>query len=170
METKLIELYLLICDFYDKQPVLKEQRLSNFKPLFTDQELLTMYLFGHLQGFTKQRQIFDYFQNHWQQWFPLMPTYQAFNYRLNQLIPAFELLIQEFLTSSGWQMQPTDDRLIDSLPIMLAKGTRSNRACVALDLADAGFCATKQIYYRDVKLHLIGARRINTLPLPERIH
>ena len=52
METQLIELYLLICTFYDNQPVLNQQRLSNFKPRFTDQELLTMYLFGHLQGLT----------------------------------------------------------------------------------------------------------------------
>ncbi|MFL6215631.1 MAG: hypothetical protein ACJ74J_17245, partial [Blastocatellia bacterium] len=65
METNLIELYLLICDFYDKQPLLNQQRLSNFKPLFTDQELLTMYLFGHLQGLTSQRRIYNYFAAHW---------------------------------------------------------------------------------------------------------
>lgn len=171
METKLIELYLLICDFYDNQPVLKEQRLSNnHTPAFSDQELLTMYLFAHLQGLTTQRRISDYICNHWRAWFPLLPAYKSVNYRLNQLAPAFELLIEQLLQSKAWQIQYSDDRLIDSVPVMLARGTRANRARVAPDLADTGFCATKQQYYRGVKLHLIAARRIKALPLPEKIH
>src|SRR6185503_12465015 len=85
------------CDFYNNQPVLNQQRLSNFKPLFTDQELLTIYFFGHLQALTTQPLIYDYFARHWPEWFPLLPTYQAFNRRLHQLTPAFELLIEQTL-------------------------------------------------------------------------
>jgi hypothetical protein len=94
VETQLIELYLLICTLYDNQPVLNQQRLSNFKPRFTDQELLTMYLFGHLQGHTTQRRIYDYFARHWRDWFPTLPSYQAFSRRLPQLLAAFELFIE----------------------------------------------------------------------------
>ncbi|MDQ3255399.1 MAG: hypothetical protein M3R15_16115 [Acidobacteriota bacterium] len=50
MENKLIELYLLICRLYDTEAVLKHQRLSNFRPRCTDEEFLTMYIFGHLEG------------------------------------------------------------------------------------------------------------------------
>ncbi len=171
MENKLIELYLLICHLYDTKPVLKQQRLSNnHQPLFSDEELLTMYLFGHLQGLTTQRRIYDYMRNHWREWFPALPAYQTVNCRLNELAPAFELLIDELLTSGAWQIRATDDRLIDSVPVMLARGTRANRARVAPDLADTGFCATKQAHYRGVKLHFIAARRIAKLPLPEKIH
>lgn len=171
METKLIELYLLICHLYDTKPVLKQQRLSNnHQPLFSDEELLTMYIFGHLQGHTTGRRIHDYIGNHWREWFPAVPAYQAFNRRLNELAPAFELLIEQLLESAAWQIQPTDDRLTDSVPVMLARGTRANRARVAPDLADTGFCATKQQYYRGVKLHFIAARRLARLPLPEKIH
>lgn len=129
-----------------------------------------MYIFGHLHGHTQQRRIYDYFSNHWSAWFPRMPTYQACNRRWNNLTPAFELLIAEFATMSAWQIQPTDDRLIDSLPIMLAKGKRAGFARVAPDLADVGFCATKSEYYRGLKLHLIAARRLWQLPLAEKIH
>ena len=170
MEHKLIELYLLICRLYDKHSVLKHQRLSNFKPSFTDQELLTMYIFGHLQGHTTHRRIYDYVVDHWREWFPALPSYQAFNRRVNELAPAFELLINQQLASAGRHVEETADRLIDSLPIMLAVGTRANRARVARELADTGFCATKQIHYRGVKLHLIAARRSHRLPLPERLH
>jgi hypothetical protein len=170
VETNLIELYLLICNFYDNQSVLKHQRLSNFKPRFTDQELLTMYLFGHLQGHSTQRRIYDYFADHWQEWFPALPSYQAFNRRLHQLTAAFELLIDESLLAAGKRENLScADRLIDSLPVMLAVGTRSNRARVARHLADVGFCATKQIHYCGVKLHLLAARRQSRLPLPERL-
>jgi IS5 family transposase len=171
VENKLIELYLLICHLYDTHPVLKQQRLSNnHQPLFSDEELLTMYLFGHLQGHTSQRRIYDYIHNHWREWFPALPSYQSVNCRLNQLVPAFELLIEELLTSGAWQITAIDDRLIDSVPVMLARGTRANRARVAPDLADTGFCATKQQHYRGVKLHFIAARRSAKLPLPEKIH
>jgi IS5 family transposase len=171
VETKLIELYLLICRLYDTRPVLKQQRLSNnHQPLFSDEELLTTYMFGHLQGHTSGRRIHDYIRHHWREWFPALPAYQAFNRRLNELAPAFELLIEELLTSTHWQIQSTDDRLIDSVPVMLARATRANRARVAPELADTGFCATKQQHYRGVKLHSIAARRSRRLPLPERIH
>jgi Transposase DDE domain len=170
VETKLIELFLLICDFYDNQSVLKHQRLSNFKPRFTDQELLTIFIFGHLQGLTSQRLIYDYFAGHWREWFPALPTYQAFNRRLHQLTAAFELLIEESLLAAAKRENLSfADRLIDSLPIMLAQGTRSNRARVARQLADVSFCATKQIHYCGVKLHVIAARRLSRLPLPERL-
>ena len=100
MENKLIALYLLICRLYDTQPVLKQQRLSNnHRPLFTDEELLTIYLFGHMQGLTTQRRIYDYMRHHWRAWFPALPAYQSVNYRLNGLAPAFELLIEQLLLS-----------------------------------------------------------------------
>lgn len=99
-----------------------------------------------------------------------LPTYQSVNYRLNELIPAFELLIEQLLTSGAWQIKATDDHLVDSVPVMLARGTRANRGRVAPDLADTGFCTTKQQHYRGVKLHFIAARRIAQLPLPEKIH
>lgn len=129
-----------------------------------------MYLFGHLQGFTSQRRIYDYFAAHWREWFPTMPTYQAFNRRLQFLLPAFELLIENQLHNAAQRENlAAADRLIDSLPVMLAVGTRSNRACVARQMADVGFCATKQIHYCGVKLHVVAARRISKLPLPERL-
>jgi hypothetical protein len=89
---------------------------------------------------------------------------------LNQLTSAFELLIEELLVNGSWQIYDTDDRLIDFVPVMLARGMRANRGRVAADLADTGFCATKQQHYRGVKLHFIAARRVPSLPLPEKIH
>lgn len=129
-----------------------------------------MYLFGHLQGLTTQRRIYNYFAAHWPEWFPTLPTYQAFNRRLYQLTAAFELLIEDNLCAASKRENLTAaDRLIDSLPVMLATGTRANRARVARQLADVGFCATKQIHYCGLKLHVLAARRPSKMPLPERL-
>jgi hypothetical protein len=170
VEQQLIELYVLVCTFYDNQPGLKYQRLSNFRPRCTDEELLTMYLFGHLQGFSQQRRIYQYVRRHWHAWFPALPSYQAFNRRLNELVPAFEHLIGDLLSPSVAQLAPAADRLIDSMPVMLAKGSRSNTARVAAEVADKGFCASKSSYYYGVKLHAIALRRLRQLPLPALLH
>jgi hypothetical protein len=170
VEQQLIELFLLACRAYDNQPDLKYQRLSNFRPRCTDEELLTMYLFGHLQGFQQQRRIYQYLRQHWQAWFPALPSYQAFNRRLNELVPAFEQLISSALATSVAQLAPSADRLIDSMPVMLAKGSRSSRARVAAEVADLGFCASKSSYYYGVKLHAIALQRVEKLPLPALWH
>jgi Transposase DDE domain len=170
VEQQLIRLYLHVCRAYDTQPDLKFQRLSNFRPRFTDEELLTIYLFGHMQGFYQQRRIYDYTRRHWRAWFPALPSYQAFNRRLNQLAPAFEHLITASLASQVAELAPHADRLIDSLPISLAKWPRSGAARIARDVASQGYSATKRSYYYGVKLHTVALRRTNRLPLPAFLH
>jgi IS5 family transposase len=170
VEQQLIALYLHVCRAYDNQPDLKYQRLSNFRPRFTDEEILTIYLFGHMQGFSQQRRIYDYTRHHWRVWFPALPSYQAFNRRLNQLAPAFEHLITELLTGPVERLAAQADRLVDSLPISLAKWPRSGAARVAREVADQGYCASKRSYYYGVKLHTVALRRTNKLPLPALLH
>ncbi len=170
MEQQLIALYLHVCRAYDTQPDLKYQRLSNFRPRCTDQELLTMYLFGHLQGLHHQRRIYEYVRNHWGAWFPTLPSYQAFNRRLNRLAPAFERLITAALAGPVAHLAAHADRLIDSSPVMLAKWPRSGTARVAAELADRGFCSSKRSYYYGLKLHVIALRRTRQLPLPALLH
>ena len=170
MEQQLIAIYLRVCRAYDNQPDLKYQRLSNFRPRFTDEELLTMYLFGHLQGFYQQRRIYEYVRGHWRAWFPTLPSYQAFNRRLNELVPAFERLIAGALASEVARLAAHSDRLIDSSPVMLARWPRSGAARVAAELADRGFCSSKRSYYYGVKLHVIALRRAGRLPLPALLH
>lgn len=170
MEQQLIALYLRVCRAYDNQPDLKYQRLSNFRPRFTDEELLTIYLFGHMQGFHQQRRIYDYTCRHWRAWFPALPSYQAFNRRLNRLAESFERLITETLATPVGRLAAHADRLIDSLPISLAKWPRSGSARVAKNVADQGYCSTKRSYYYGVKLHTIALRRTKRLPLPALLH
>jgi hypothetical protein len=170
VEQQLIQLYLWVCRVYDTQPDLKAQRMSNnHRPPCTDQELMTVYLFGHLQGHFTQRRIYDYAAAHWREWFPTLPSYQAFNRRLNRLAAAFALLLQDSLAQAAVQLGGGPDRLLDSLPVMLAKGARGDAAKVARGLAAKGYCASKKLYYHGVKLHLLARSRYQRLPVPESL-
>ncbi len=51
MENQLIQIYLFVCQIYDTDSETCFQRLSNNnEPLFTDQELVTIWFFAHLSG------------------------------------------------------------------------------------------------------------------------
>lgn len=169
IETQLIQLYLWVCAMYDKHPTLKYQRWSNnpTEPLLSDQELITMYVFGHLQERFTRQTMYRYFKQHWGGWFPYLPSYQAFCRRLNQLEEVWPVLLGELLL--GLKPPRTSDladQVLDSLPIMLAVRGRSSQAKVARDQADKGYCDAKKIWYHGVKLHLLGARQYHHLPLP----
>lgn len=170
MKNQVIQIYLLVCQLYHNQSSLKYQRDSNFKPVFTDEEIITVYLFGQLNEKFNHRQIHGFIREYWHDWFPALPSYQAFNRRLNLLTDNFQTLFAHLLNAVK-NNQPADslDYLIDSLPVMLAVGTRAGRGRVALEIAKTGFCATKQINFHGVRLHSINNRQSGTLPTPSRI-
>jgi len=170
MDNQLIQIYLLVCQIYNSHSSLKYQRLSNFKPVFTDEEIITIYLFGQLNEKFKHRQIHNFIRQYWLDWFPHLPSYQAFNRRLNLLNDNFQTLFAHLLNSLNFKKKRfSEDFLIDSMPIMLALGSRAKRARVAPEIEKTGFCATKQINFHGVRIHLIGNRRTGSLPTPTRI-
>ena len=65
---------------------------------------MTVYLWGiHQRRFEqkKQKTIYEYTKNHLKDWFPKLPSYQAFSDRLNKLAPAFQALSEIWLGLLG---------------------------------------------------------------------
>ena len=170
MENQLISLYLFICQIYDTRSQTCFQRTSNNRhPLFTDQELVTIWFFGHFNDkFTKQ-QIHQFILDYWSDWFPRLPKYQTFCYRLNLLEQTFQTIGAELFETLRLDHTPELDHLIDSFPVMLAKNSFAYTARVARELADFGYCPAKRTYFHGVRLHLIAERRLAKLPRPHRI-
>ena len=82
MENTLIQIYLFVCQIYDTRFATCFQRASNnSNPRFTDQELVRIWIFGHLNEKFTKRQIFDFIQNYRAEWFPALPAYQTFSAR-----------------------------------------------------------------------------------------
>jgi hypothetical protein len=54
--------------------------------------------------------------------------------------------------------------LIDSMPMVMASGSRCNRACVAPELASVGYCASKPMWFYGLSLHCIVEKCFHRLP------
>jgi hypothetical protein len=161
---------MYICDLYESELKYYCQRYSNnSNPAFTDQEIMTIYLFaGYCQKYFLIKDIHTFAKEYLSSWFPRLPSYQTFNYRLNLLSEAFRVLAQRLIES----FKPEDCNslisLIDSMPIMTCKG-RNRTGKVAVDITSKGYCSTKNQYYYGMKLHALAFQRKGTIPFPESI-
>ena len=141
--------------------------MSNYADLsFSDEEVITLYLFGVIDKHREIKQTYEYADRHLRPWFPKLPSYVAFVQRLNRVADVFApllTLIQEEQAAKNSQQV----WLIDSFPVALAKQGHRFKACVAKELADAGYCATKKLYDYGVRVHVVGSRQPGTLPTPD---
>lgn len=167
--NELIKLYFHVCNKYKEKLWCDVQRFSNnTRPsgIISDEELITIYLFCVVyEERFKIKSMHKYIKAHWHDWFPLLPSYQAFNNRLNHLVPAFELLLIDFMSSVSLPNGSLKILLGDSFPIMTCSHKRQGK--VATELTDKGFCATKNLHYYGVKLHTLGLNRASALPIPQ---
>ena len=56
--------------------------------------------------------------------------------------------------------------IVDSFPIIFAKGLRSGHAKVAQELCDKGYNSSRKEWYYGLKLHAVVCRRSGRLPIP----
>jgi hypothetical protein len=167
-EQKLISIYFYICDLYEKELKINCQRFSNnSKPEFTDQEIMTIYLFaGYEQRYFQVNEIYSFTKDYLLSWFPKLPSYQTFSYRLNLLTGAFQALAIKLISS----FKPEDCSklfsIVDSMPI-ITSGGRNRIGKVASEITAKGFCSTKNMYYYGCKIHTMASVRLGKIPFPE---
>ena len=152
-KENLIALFLYISQTYHQDLCSYCQRMSNNKTQlrFSDEEVITVYLFGIVKGHSKVKEIYDYTKDYLIDWFPKLSSYVAFVQRLNRLESVFPVLIESILTDFSSNDLLKDIRIIDSLPIIMANAKRSTKAKVANEFANKGYCSSKGIYYYGVK-------------------
>lgn len=167
-QDRFITLYLYICTHYQSHLWVYCQRLGPYADLsFSDEEVICIYLWGIMEKRREIRQIYDHTERYLKDWFPLLPSYGGFVQRLNRVADVFVPLIEQLQQDFPQAGVLKEIRLMDSMPICIAKAKRSGSARVAQGLANKGYCASKDMYYYGVKLHVLGQRRPGTLPLPE---
>ena len=169
-ELKLIQIYMYICDLYEHELKYYCHRHSNNKnPDFTDQEIITVYLFaGHCQKYFLVKDIHSFAKDYLSSWFPKLPSYQAFNKRLNRLSEVFKVLSDKLISSFIPKDCDFGVSLVDSFPIITCAG-RNRVSKVAREITNKGFCSTKNQYYYGLKLHTLAFRRPKRIPFPESI-
>jgi hypothetical protein len=86
--------------------------------------------------------------------------------RINKLAPVFEMLTNAELQAKH---KISKVHLLDSAPIVVAKGRRDTQAVTAHELCNKGYCASQKMWYYGVKIHVLAEERPNTLPIPRQI-
>ena len=77
-ERDIIELYLTIESACQAITQGKRLRQRGPKPDLTDAEIVTIEVFGEMQGHHDDASIWRYAKAHWQAWFPGLGSYKAF--------------------------------------------------------------------------------------------
>lgn len=169
-ELKLIRIYMYICDLYNRELKYYCQRYSNnSNPVFTDQEIITNYLFaGYCQKYLQIKDIHQFASEYLSSWFPLLPSYQTFNIRLNRLSEVFKVLSQRLISTFIPEDCLLDISQVDSFPIMTCCG-RNRIGKVAPEITSKGFCSTKNQYYYGMKLHALTFRQQGKIHFPESL-
>jgi len=169
-QVKLISIYMYISELYEMELQYCCQRQSNnSSPEFTDQEVMSIYLFAITeQKYFQIKDIYLFAKEYLHSWFPKLPSYQAFNNRLNRLSEAFKTLAIGLFTNYTPENCDLKTSLTDSMPIVTCM-QKNRKAKVAREVVDKGWCSTKNMYYYGLKLHLLGFRRPGTIPFPEFI-
>ncbi len=95
-----MEIFFYVTEKYENELKFLCQRFSNNnEPKFSDVELMTVYLcVAHYEQQFKVPNIHRFATDYLKSWFPDIPSYQAFNNRLNRLHNAFAKLTQIVLT------------------------------------------------------------------------
>jgi hypothetical protein len=167
--VKLIKIYFQVCEKYENELKFSCMRFSNNdEPEFTDQEAMTIYLFCvNQEQRMKIKQIHSFANDYLRSWFPMLPSYAAFDNRLNRLSEAFKQLAGSLLTEFKPSTCSDNESVLDSLPIITCSGKRTGK--VASEITDKGYCSTKSMYYFGLKLHALAFKHPNKLPFPEQL-
>ncbi|BDD13047.1 transposase (plasmid) [Fulvitalea axinellae] len=167
IDLRLIRLYSFIQECYDNELCWYCQRFSpnGHNGFFTDVELLTCYFFAMIEEEKhKMTGIHSYIQRYWKDWFPEIPSYQAFNNRMNRLSAVFPLFLERLSEIAMASCEHSNDFMMDSFPVILCSGKRNFSGHIWQ--ANKGYCSSKSMYYHGVKVHCIGMRQVGCLPLP----
>lgn len=168
-QDRLITIYLYVCKHYQNELWVYSQRMSHYADLsFSDEEVITLYLFGIIDKNRELKTIYEYADRHLRPWFPKLPGYVAFVQRINRVAEVFSPLL-ELIQRESCERRQDCVWLTDSFPVALAKQGHRFGACVAKELANVGYCSTKKLYFYGVRVHVLARRQIGTLPCPDYI-
>jgi len=167
----IIIVYLLVCEHYRAVKACIRVRRGGFPPALTDEEVITIELCGEYFKLASDEDIFDYFQAHFQAWFPQLQDRTLFVRQAANLWQVKALIQQQLTIISGQAADPV--QVIDTLPLPVCGLTRAPRERCFKPDADYGYCAAKDLHYYGFKLGLRVARSgmiIHYPLLPARPH
>jgi hypothetical protein len=167
----IIIIYLLVCEHYRAVKAHIPLRRGGFTPALTDEAVMTIEICGEYFKLASDADIFDYFQAHFQAWFPQLRDRTLFVRQAANLWQVKALIQQRLTIVSGQAQDPV--QVIDTLPLPVCVLTRAPRDRCFKPEADDGYCAAKDLHSYGFKLGLRVARSgmiLHCPLLPARPH
>lgn len=167
--TTLVSIFVQVSDFvksYFKNNPMKQNFSPNQNYFFVE-EVMTCYLFGIQMGLCSVKEIHSYICEHFRNWFPKIPEYSGFNYRLNRTAEIFEAFVEHSLDASDKTTDISEFiTSIDSMPIIVSKKTRKKNIIKKDAKLNNGYCSSKKLYYFGAKLHCSIVNQESSLGKP----
>ena len=151
VELKLIAIYLAVSDACRDIVGNGRLRRRGFAPALTDAEVITMEIFAEMQGHHSDSAIWRYFDAHWRQFFPTLPTRSVFA-KHGANLSMLKRMVQRVLYPAAAGIH-----LTDSFPISVCTSCRVSRRKIfkSEDEVSWGFCASKQQPYFGFHGHVV---------------
>ena len=126
---------------------------------------MATYLWGIQNQKYEVKACYEFIKEYYGEWFPDLPSYQAYNNRICYLADTFKAFASILICGIGLDISH-NDYIIDSIPIVVAGARRSGKAKAAEELCNKGYCASKSMHYYGVKLHTLAQCNHKAMPTP----
>src|SRR4051794_41483475 len=111
----IITVYLLVCEHYRALRTRRSFRRGGTAPALSDEEVITIELCGEYFKLATDEDIFDYFQAHFQSWFPKLLDRTLFVRHAANLWQVKAAIQRRLTQVSGQAADPV--QVIDTLPL-----------------------------------------------------
>ena len=160
----IINIYLMVEQYY-KIVVTKPLRSAGYAPKLSDPEVICMEMVGEFLHLDQDKQIWQYFTQHWQDWFPAIGSYPNFAKHCANLWQ-----VKQQIQDKVSQIEGRDNiHFMDGFPIPVCHYGRAYRHKNYQDLAAFSYCAAKQERYYGFEGHLLVggvSKSMLTLDIP----
>ena len=170
-DTFIIMVYCLVVEQMNILRSTYRIRHGGFAPALSDEEVITIKICGEFFKHSTDKDLFNYFKAHYQDWFPELKDRTLFVRQAANLWQ-FKALIWQQIVKQADQLF-ANLQVIDTLPLPVCQWVRGVRDKCFPTLADDGYCAAKDLHYYGFKLGLRVSRIgmiTSALLLPARPH
>jgi hypothetical protein len=143
-------LFALIDQFCVHLPMRKK---CGRKPTYPDSLILKFDMLMHLTGKRGETEILREIERHYAAYFATRPKQPRLWHRIRQALPLIEQFRRHLRALLGCDEE--DLRILDTLPIPVAKPTSRFGRGNGFDWAEGGYCASKKLKYLGFKLGLL---------------
>lgn len=167
----IIMVFCLVSEQLDILRTSSPLRHGGFAPALSDEEVITIEICGEFFKHSTDKDLFNYFKAHYQDWFPNLTDRTLFVRQAANLWQFKALIQQQIVFQAEQLLAPI--QVIDTIPLPVCGWVRGVGDRCFPTLADYGYCAAKDLHYYGFKLGVrvsrIGMITFASL-LPARPH